>query len=307
MPPSILLPLRPSSLRCQSCIGSQKLCRSISSSPRIQAIGPESPKFIEVPQPLQPRHIVKRQIKGVLPTPRNVFHRRGPKKPNPKYFAAVTPEPKSDASSPNPDTAQGARLGWKERMAASRRRNLREGLTELYDRKKQMEHATASRSHYWRVTREALVHQKEREDERLTNPTILPAMRKFQKAGLPDPHRDQRIARKTRKLKREHGQQREDRIDGLHALYMQARTFITTEADLDALIDRIFVHKPADFRTFDGYGQSVWSKGRPETVQQLLKLTRSEGSTAIEYNEGSTFITNERMKRIQEELTGGKM
>ncbi|KAI9702351.1 MAG: hypothetical protein M1836_000830 [Candelina mexicana] len=305
--PSSLLLLRLSNLHCQACTAFQKLSRSLSSSPPILAIGPESPKFIEVPQPLQPTYPPKRRIKGVLPTPRNVFHRRGPRKPNPGYFAAVTPEPKSDASSPTPDTAEGARIAWKERMAATRRRNLRDGLTELYDRKKQIEHSTASRSHYWRLTHEALVRQKEREDERLTNPTILQSMRVFQKQSVSDPKRAKRIRRKRLIWRNKQQQQKAERIEALHSLYMQARSFITTEADLDAAIDRIFVPKPADFMTDTEYGQSVWIKGPPETVRELLSITNKESSKAVEYNEGSAVLTNERMKRIQEELTGGKM
>ncbi len=309
MPPSTLIPLRWQGLRCQSCTVGHKVSRSISSSLRALAIGPESPKFIEVPQSLQPSYPPKRRIKGVLPTPRNVFHRRGPRNLNPEYLAAVTPEPKPDASAPNPNpsTAAGAQIAWKERMAATRRRNLREGLTELYNRKKRMEHFSNTRSRFRRESREALVYQKEREDERLTNPTILHAMKKFQHKNLPDPERNTRVQVKTHLVKRKQHQKAVERMNALHSLYMQARNFITTEADLDAAIERIFVPRPTDFMTDVSWGHSVWNKGAPETVQKLLNITNKDSAKAMEFNEGSAYLTNQRMKRIQEELTGGKM
>ena len=119
---------------------------------------------------------------------------------------------------------------------------------------------------------------------------------------------------------------------------MNARSFITNESQLDAAIDREF---PADgspsksWRTQERPGTSIWNKGPPKGVKTMLEES-VEGSgdngglkgmgAAGGARAGASRYTGalgrvvedqratalhrkdqERMRRIAEELSGGKM
>jgi len=92
----------------------------------------------------------------------------------PAYFKAVTPEPSTQGTPANDYVA------WKQRMAATRRENLRAGLVELYYRKKGQEAKVAHWSRQNTRERNERLHAPQREDERLTNPTIRESVRKLQ-------------------------------------------------------------------------------------------------------------------------------
>ena len=55
-------------------------------------------------------------------------------------------------------------------------------------------------------------------------------------------------------------------------------------------------------------GLNIWNLGFPETVQQLLgKEEGHQGRKAMDSAEGNAGVSRERMRRIAEELTGGKL
>lgn len=108
-----------------------------------------------------------------------------------------------------------------------------------------------------------------------------------------------------RTLKQEAAQE-EARRDSLHTLYMHARSFITTEEQLNAKIEELFVSHP--FAGPDGRPtESIWDEGAPPTVQDMLRPLNNTERTALDYHAGPAGITGKRMVRIAEELTGGKM
>ena len=123
----------------------------------------------------------------------------------------------------------------------------------------------------------------------------------------------------------------------LHTLYMNARSFITNESQLDAAIDKEF---PADgsppkrWRTQERPGTSIWNKGPPKGVKTMLEESvggsgdsgGAGGMSSAGAGRGVSRYTGvlgrvvedqrttalhrkdqERMKRIAEELSGGKM
>ena len=99
----------------------------------------------------------------------------------------------------------------------------------------------------------------------------------------------------------------ENRRNALHTLYVNAGDFITTGKHLDGVIDRAFDDK-SQFRSDRSEGENIWNLGYPETVQELLgKVNKSGRQTAMDSAEGNTIVTRERMRKIGEELTGGKM
>ena len=99
----------------------------------------------------------------------------------------------------------------------------------------------------------------------------------------------------------------ETRRNALHTLYVNAGDFITTGKQLDGVIDRAFDDN-SQFRSDSSEGVNIWNLGYPETVQELLrKVNKSGRQTALDSAEGNEMVTRERMRKIGEELTGGKM
>ncbi|CZR55954.1 uncharacterized protein PAC_05842 [Phialocephala subalpina] len=298
MPPS----LSRSSLSCLSrcrCPNSPIPLRTFTTTPSLSSIGPEDPRFIEVPMPPQHQAPPKVDVKGTLPPPRNLFPRRAGDKTSSEYFAAVTAEPKAKEKPANDLVA------WKRRMAATRRQNLREGLVELYERKVAHDKIVAGRSKGRHAAREAKLYAPQREDERLTNPTITAANSELQTGPLPDPDRAARIAEKAARVQAIEDQKAEERRDALHTLYMNARSFITTEEQLDQRIESIFTNQPFEANS---EVDNIWeAAGPPTTVQEMLSVVNKTEKKAINYHQGPAVITGQRMKRIAEELTGGKM
>jgi hypothetical protein len=273
--------------------------RPFSTSNPLSAIGPENPKFIEVPTTLQPQVLPKLDIKGVLPTPRNLFPKRGANKTSKSYLKATTPLPKHQAAPANDYEA------WKRTIAANRRQNLVEGLRTLKTRKALSDGRIAARSKKSSEERARVLNAPQREDERLTSPTITEAMRKLQLGSVPDPRREERVAAKAERVKANEAMREEARKNALHTLYMHARSFITTEEQLDAEIEKIFVDRPFGN---DATSNNIWdAKGSPPTVQDLLATVNRSQKTAVDYHAGPAHITGQRMKKIAEELTGGRM
>ena len=220
----------------------------------------------------------------------------------PGYIAAVTPEPKAERHSREPPNDF---VAWKRRMAASRRENLREGLLELHKRKVSQDKAMESRGRAKSQRREALVRAPQREDDRLTSTTVRQAVRQLQKGRVPDPGREERIAEAVGRVEAKQIAREVQRKDALHTLYMHARNFITTEEQLDAEIEKIFVEFP--FGPEHVGKTNIWDTGMPPTVQDMLSGVNNTQKSALEYHRGPGQITGERMTRIAEELTGGKM
>lgn len=301
------------SLRLSKCVYLTRSQRfGTNSAPRAQ-IPPESPKFIEIPRSVQPYKLRPVHMKGVLPIPRRVFRRRikpqHADKASPRYLADVTPEPieaKTRRAEAH-DSRTIELLSWKARQAEARRRNLREGLLDLSNRKQQTDRYLDTRSEKRQAERHVLLNAPEREDERLINPSVLQSEKATRHHFLPDPNREARLARKRENLAKMEVMRQENRRNALHTLYVNAGDFITTGAHLDATIDKVFDDSD-QFENDSKKGLNIWNLGYPETVQQLLaKANHVPGRKAVESAEGTAGVTRERMRRIAEELTGGKM
>jgi protein-tyrosine-phosphatase len=167
-----------------------------------------------------------------------------------------------------------------------------------------MDQKLSARSQFRQAEHIRKVQAPEREDERLASPTVLHFMKQHTQS-LPDPNREQRITKKQEKLRAIEEEKKEERRNALHTLYMNARDFIVTEADLNEKVDQVF--DDPWFKQNEGY--SIWDKeGLPEGVTDMLgRLNKKSMKSAIEYNSGYAQITRERVQRIAEELTGGKM
>ena len=256
---------------------------------------------------MQPEAIYKPFVKGVLPVPRKIFRPGDPDKTSPEYLAAVTPEPVPSKKNSTPDEAHAGFITWKAQQAASRRRNLRESLVELRHRKEKIDRNVAARSAKKMAMHERLIAAPERDDERFTSPSILHSMSPSSRGRLPDPDREARIAAKKANLAALEAAKQEERRNALHTLYMNAGNFIVTEEHLNKVIDEVFDDN-TQFANDSKNGLNIWNTGFPETVQEILdQANRTSGGKAVERNQGYALVTKERMKRIGEELTGGKI
>ena len=189
-----------------------------------------------------------------------------------------------------------------------RRRNLRESLVALDYRKKKTDRFLNTREKRRAEERERLLTAPEREDERLTSPSVLQSEQPTKYRTIPDPDREARLAQKRENIARMEALRVEDRRTKLHNLYVNAGDFITTGRQLDSAIDRAFDNHE-QFTNDSKPGLNVWNLGYPETVSELLGRANkdSKSQSAMDAAEGNASITRERMKRISEELTGGKM
>ncbi|KAM0799436.1 hypothetical protein BDR22DRAFT_855377 [Usnea florida] len=292
--------------RTRQCINHTKPPNFSTSSALHAQIPPESPNFIEVPRLLQPRQPFPIRIKGFLPPPKRIFPR--PKKgqlpkSSPAYLAAVTREPLVDKTTYKDDDF----VSWKARQSALRRKNLREGITELRQKKHDADKSQSLRAKANYRIREALLYAPEPEDVRLTTPSVLSTQRPMKHQRLPDPARAARVEAKRQNVADMAAMREENRRHALHKLYVHAGDFITTEEQLERVVERAFEDR-TQFRNDNAEGVNIWNLGFPETVQQLLGKTDRRGrQSALDSAEGNQVLTRERMKKIGEELTGGKM
>ncbi|KAK3216844.1 hypothetical protein GRF29_1g1123047 [Pseudopithomyces chartarum] len=301
MPPRI--PVR---LPCAASNGTGlPLARAFSSSAPTLALGPESPNYIEVPKPLQPSFPPKPIVKGHLPVPRDIFETRSkiPKESD-KFIAQSTRDPKKVAQ-PGPWSKDAEYRLYKQRLAEARKKALREGVKELHARKVETDQAYTHHIERTNAERRRLAMAPPRAVDVLTQTSISKGVRDFLSNELPSTPRVEFAAQRRNAYERRLARQEAVRRNRLHDLYTNAREFIVNEEQLDEAIELAFgtEEQPMRFHV-DGHtspagtGDSAWASGPPEGVsERLQKLKGGEG----------VGLAKERVKKVTEVLTGGKM
>lgn len=302
----VRLPQAAGLYKCPACTArSAPSSRPFSASTAQLALGPESPRYINVPQPPQQTIPERTRLKGVLPVPRDVFAGHDPA--TPINLDKSTKEPSYRHPHNDP------RSEWKERMAAARRKNLNEGLQALQLRRIKSDHAMAARATRRQQEREARLHRPEPDDERLTAPSIdsnLLAL--LQKGPLPDPDKDARLAEMRDRHATKQAARHQDRRSALHSLYVNARDFIVTEAQLSSAIDKAF-GTVADPHAFGNNGASIWDNhpSAPSTVVDMLNAATGRGGRGGAVSQSTvnrdSALTAARVRRMAAELTGGQL
>lgn len=295
-----------SAWKCPQCTA-----RSFSTTTRQLAVGPEHPRFVEIPEPPQQTVPYNPPVKGVLPVPRNVFAGTPKDLSSDEQIALATKPPAREKK-----VAPRSREEWKVKMSELRRQNLREGLKSLKARQQSEEQRVAARSRAKQAERMKQLNMPEREDERLTAPSNNLDLDALFNKPIPDPTREERLERKRLNLEADLLRRQEERMDALHSLYMNARDFIVTPQQLDKAVDAAFgtPEKPVGFGAsmgaWDsvGTGKSIWAEGRPARVQDMLRRAKNAPSDrAMDDAAGYSGINKDRIRRIAESLTGGKM
>ncbi|KAF8251732.1 hypothetical protein K440DRAFT_39688 [Wilcoxina mikolae CBS 423.85] len=264
------------------------LRRAFSSTTK-RLVGPESPSFIEIPTARLPNPVPKKQPKGILPTPKNLFPPSRPEKGTPKYIAAATLERRKPPSKPT-DAETAAFQNWHLAMAEKRRQNLREGLRELKQRKEDLEKKRKDVLKKRNAERDIALQQAEAEDVRLTLPSVLSTMR-LESKGLPDPRREERLKEMAERREQILKEKVEERQQLVHELYMNASNFILTEAELDKAIEEGF--KESDM-------EPEFGRYLPATVREMLSRNERVGFGSPE-DLGAVVLD------VGGALTGGKM
>ena len=97
----------------------------------------------------------------------------------------------------------------------------------------------------------------------------------------------------------------EEKRNKLHTLYVNAKDFIVTNEQLNLRIETEF---EGDFWK-ENPGRGIWDKeGFPESTNYLLRgAAGKEGNAIDQAEEPSSKLGEERVTRLAEELTGGKM
>lgn len=274
-------------------------------------IPPESPLYINVPTPPLSQAVEDQRPdrwarKGHLPIPRQIFKRQrpdGPDKHSAEFLANSAPLPTSARSQQPPSSEASA---FKRRMADVRRRNLTEGIQELWTRKVQTDkerhdHRFAKLRH----NHDAMVAPR-RPDELFTDSSIPASV--LQTEVPRDPARFERALESAARTRSIGELKAQDRKDALQHMYMAARGFIVDEKDLEKEVDRLFRD--------DFFSESTTGSGRksmnawdlydkPTTVRQMMGDTLRTDNRALIAGQDESDRTVKRQLRVAEELTGG--
>lgn len=268
-------------------------------------VPPESPSYVRLSNPPQSEEIKPPRVRGHLPVPRKIFSRlEGDRKIRPEYMQCTAPEPTNRAA------PSSAARQWKQRIAETRRCNLKESLQELWERRSKGEkirqHHKSNKFEEHRRASQA----SEREDDRLTRTTVLESL--LDTKVYPDPERFARAARSRSKLQAQEGAKREARRHALTELYISASNFIVQESDLKWEVDRVFQddHFTKQNRGVNRYGAStnIWgSHGKPPTLATMLEATSGNLPRMNNFYESEHDRSVKRLMKIAETLTGGKI
>jgi hypothetical protein len=282
--------------------------RAFSATPAARALGPQSPNYIEVPKPLQPTIPLDPVIKGHLPIPRDIFKTRSrlPKE-SPKLLGSSSRRPKN-VKVPGPYSPDAEYQLYKRRLADKRRDALREGVKQLHERKVEAESTFQQKLESSYAEKLARATAPPRETDLLTATSIQKGLRDFLAGELPESSKKHNVPARRAAYQRRVEKIQAVRQQRLHDLYVNAREFLVEESQLDEAIDKCFgsEEKPVGWaangaqglRSEGMEGLSPWHGPMPEGVGDLLqKLKGGEG----------VGLARERVRKVAESLTGGKM
>jgi hypothetical protein len=290
-----------------SCINGLDGARAFSSTPSTLALGPQSPNYVDVPKPLQPTFPLEPTPKGHLPVPRDIFKTRSKHPKDSEIFLRRSTKAPSTLKAPGPHSKDAEYQLYKQRLAATRRTALNQGVKELHERKVEVDAAFTAKLERSYADRLQRATAPPRETDVLTSASIQKGIRDFLADQLPMTSRTDLPKRRTA-YQRRIARVQAVRASRLHDLYVNAREFIVEESQLDEAIEKAFgtedqpigwnVRGDVGPRAEGKEGLSPWHGPMPEGVGDMLqKLKGGEG----------VGLAKERVRKVAEALTGGKM
>lgn len=280
--------------------------RTFASTPAALALGPQSPNYIDVPKPAQPTFPLDPNLKGHLPVPRDIFDTRSQHPKQSDVFLRKSTKDAKDRKAPGPFSRDVDFRLYKQRLADARKEALKAGVKELHARKVASEAQHMDRIQKIGELRTKLAMAPRRDVDTLTETSVSKGVRDFLDDALPTTNKN--IEARRAAYQRKQAAQRAVRESRLHDLYTNARTFIVSEEQLDDAIEKTFGTDESpmgwDIKGIMGprdqhkEGLSPWHGPMPEGVGDMMnKLRGGEG----------VGLAKERVKKLAEELTGGKM
>ncbi|CUS10631.1 unnamed protein product [Tuber aestivum] len=273
---SLLTPLRRT-----VCLAPIYAKRTLTTTAALQDVGPESPHYIDMPTSPIIRPYRKSPPKGKLPRPR-------PTAENAESALQATPEPHAPRQAdPAANEEAKSYIEWKNKMSSMRRHNLREGLSELRRRAMRTAQRRKEALEKRNQERDELLNTAMREDVRLTLPSVLSTLRS-ENINVMRRMAPERLEEKRQLRLAKEQEKKEEKLEMLHELYLNAREFLLTEKDLDEAIERTF--KP----------QNALVKKYPPTMEDMLRTIDNTGVTFGVENDP-------RLIEVAGTLTGGKL
>jgi hypothetical protein len=300
------LPMQTTPLvRCGRC-ARQAISRSrcFSTTYSLQALGPESPSWLEVPKLEQPPTRPPPPVKGILPIPKSIIaDSRAKYKATKKYLDQTAPAPKEE-STIDLEKEYAYQEVYKKQVSTTRRELLREGMQDLFRRRVNAATSDLATKRAKRQKDLEALNRPKADDEVLTEESIPKVVRdalawKPQKINLSD---EEKLAKR-----KEYDDTVERRIgrkmEAVHDLYLNAREFIIDPKQLNDEIEKVFGpdDNPIVWEGM-GYGTSPWKHGPPLGTSQLAAVSEISNDLKLE-NEAA----RQRMLRIAGELTGGRI
>lgn len=270
-------------------------------------IPPESPRFINLPELPQSSEDKKPPVKGILPVPREIFHRRnnGSHKIQADFVEHTAPRSRAEAAGEAPRSDRDA---WKRALAESRRKALATGIDKLWARKNTREGRAKQRAESHRQRNLAAANAPEGLDDVFTRGTVPQAT--LETKVIRDPmYRERQLESQERTAALQ--QARSDaRKDAIQRLYVEAGSFIVNEEQLAQRVEQIF--GDAHFRNQGAWkgklhAENVWDKhGPPTAIRGLFANLKGTSKKAVEsYGAAGIQFTTRRQKMVAGELTGG--
>ncbi|KAI9716190.1 MAG: hypothetical protein M1828_000416 [Chrysothrix sp. TS-e1954] len=278
-----------------------------------ETIPPESPRFIDIPEPPQQQSNPLPPVKGLLPRARDIFTygRGGVARATPEKINQQIRDPKKPRTFDNRLQQDESRRQWLDGLREQRKSHYREGVTALLNRRKKSSVMNARRLARIRQEQSGLRDLRDTTGAELTRPTMTKLMSNTGGKLPPDPYVAERLAAGKARVLEKEAARSEARKANLHTLYMHARDFITTESQLSQAIEKAF-GTPENPMTWQD-GVSIWHTGNPPTLAQIARKDKGSrqpevtGASQNENQKQNQSIMKQRLGKVAEELTGGKM
>lgn len=281
---------------------------STTTSLREVRIPPESPRYISIPTPPQSAEYKLPPIKGLLPVPREMFHRRndGDSKPKPGFVEQTSPRSRAHTAGLAPKSEKDA---WRRSMAESRRQSLEQGIQGLWKRQQQRRAQNNTKRLAHLRLAQAAQTAPEGLDDVLTRSTVLAAT--LETKVMKDPQWAERQRESAARTAAVQKVASESRKDALQQLYIAASQFIVTADELNKTVDAIFTEdyfEKLGMIESRGGSANIWeAKTEPVTARGLfMRMNRSTNNVMQSY-ETDHARTTKRQMIVAEELTGGKI
>lgn len=269
-------------------------------------IPPESPRFINLPELPQSSEVKLPPVKGVLPVPREIFHRRnnGSHKIQAGFVDETAPRSRAEAAGEAP---RSDRAAWKRALAESRRKALAAGIDKLWARKNAREGRAKQRAESHRQRNLAAANAPEGLDDVFTRGTVTAAT--LDTRVVRDPNYRERQLESQARTAALQGERAEARKDAIQRLYVEAGSFIVTEDELAKRVDEVFAddHFKKSGRWQGKYNSvNVWDAyGAPVPVRAMFAAMKGTSNRALDKYETAVSFTTQRQKMVAGELTGG--